>query len=249
MTIAATVGLGVIIMTSLRLMATQPFDIGVSLPPQTIRASDGSGVFALAQLVLAVLAVLVATNEYSSGQIRSTFSAVPARTPTLIAKVLTVALTSGVAIFIATYGAALASWIFISDLGQPGKPLPPGWELIDDRFTIDGLLTIAGITLATVLVMIFAFAVGMLTRNTAASIATVVIILLLMPILLNVMHWEWVSTLHQYMLDASQNGLLKLPKAVSSGDYRDFIQALWVTSLWAFGPTLFAGILLKVRDA
>ena len=40
----------------------------------------------LAQLAIGVLGVLVITGEYSTGQIRSTFAAVPRRLPVLWAK-------------------------------------------------------------------------------------------------------------------------------------------------------------------
>ena len=48
----------------------------------------------IAQLAIAVLGVLVITTEYSTGSIRSTFTAVPKRLPVLWAKLIDYALVS-----------------------------------------------------------------------------------------------------------------------------------------------------------
>jgi ABC-2 type transport system permease protein len=213
-----------------------PLPAGIAAPPMTtFQASDNAGIGVLAQLIICILAVLCATNEYSSGQIRATLTAAPGRVSTLMSKAAIIVLVSGVVTFVATYAAVLIGWPFISSFG------------VDDRFTWACLKIVLGMTLATVLVAVFALSVGFIVRNTAAGIGIVVAFLFVLSLLFSLVHVDWVQTMHTYMIDMCQVGLYA-PDAVSAG-YFDFLKSLWVTGLWAVVPLVGAGVLLKARDA
>jgi ABC-2 type transport system permease protein len=130
--------------------------------PSIVLAGTG-----MAQLAVAVLGVLVITGEYSTGMIRSTLTAVPKRLPALWAKaiVLTVvtALTAAVAVAVswAVTLHTLRSHDAAIDLGSSET----------QRILVGGVLYLVAIGL-------LAFAIGALLRHSAAALATVLGLLL-----------------------------------------------------------------------
>jgi len=232
-TVAATFGLGAIIMSSKRL---QILDTTSGTAYASGAAADLGQIL---QLILGVLAVLFITNEYSSGQIRSSLTAVPKRWPVLVAKTVIISVVGFITSFVAYYGAILVGWLMVK-----GTKLPLGWKLIDDRFTGATAKTIALMSLSTVFVLIFALAAGALLRNTAAGISTLVGVLFLLPVLLNALQWDWVLTAQHYLLSFAQIGIYSTASPPLS-----FVTSLWVSAVWAFAPLVVALFLLQARDA
>ena len=263
-TFAVTAGFGAMIMFSMRTVATNSQIIAhtgpTQIPAMALSSSTALVTYSFAQIVLAVLAVMVATNEYSSGQIRSTLTAVPGRTSVLVAKAIVVGVVTYVASFVVYYATVLLNWFFIADLGTSSHKLPAGWSITDDRFTMDGLKMIAGLALATMLVALFALAMGMLVRNTALAIVIVVVVLLILSNVLGfaASAWSWAANVLPYLLDQCQTGLFPAMataiNGLSGGTSSvlapfDFVKSLWVTGLWAVVPLIGAGVALKTRDA
>ena len=245
-TIVVSVGLGAVVMLSMRTLMLNA-NLDVQMSPRTIyataaAASSSSGTSDLLEIILGVLAVLFITNEYSSGQIRSTLTAVPKRWPMLAAKALIIAVVGYVVSFIAHYGAIIAGWPVVA--GIDTSTLPSGWGLVDDRFTVGTLKTMALMSLSTVFVLIFALAVGALVRNTAAGISVLVIVLLILPMIVQFLPWDWSQSMLHYLLSASQMGVYNPDASTLS-----FASALWVTAAWAVVPLVAAGVLLRTRDA
>jgi ABC-2 type transport system permease protein len=84
----------------------------------TFSATDVSlGGWHIAELAIGVLGVLVITGEYSTGQIRSTFAAVPRRLPVLWAKTLVYAAVTLVLMLVASLAAFF-------DLTADPRPAP-----------------------------------------------------------------------------------------------------------------------------
>ena len=239
-TVLVTVGVGALLGASLGLLADSPgIDVGQVSGELTFRATDAAASGVFGQLVLSILAVLFVTGEYSSGQIRSTFTAVPGRISVLVAKTCIIAVVSGVVTLFASYGAVVAGWTL----------MPAG--AIDDRFTLEGLRLIGGMALATALIALFALAVAFLVRSTAGGVGIVVAVLFILPMVLSLLSWDWVPRLHRYLLDMSQAGLYQPPSAsmLTVGGGLDFLTALGVTAAWAFVPLGLAAVLLRRRDA
>jgi len=247
-TAVITIGLGVLTAYTRRMLATSPDLVGTDkIPPMAMRASDAvtspSAIY-LAQLIICVLAVLAITNDYSSGQIRSTLSAVPTRTPVLVAKALIIGVVAFVVTFVAWAVAMFAAWPVLAGFANGRLALPPGWSVTDDRFTTTTWQTIAGMALASLLMAVFALAVGALLRNTAAGIAVVFIVVMLLPGLIGALPWKPAETVSTYMLTSCLQGLY-----ATAGAAFGFVKSLWTSILWALVPAVAAGILLKKRDA
>src|SRR6478609_7323727 len=91
-----------------------------SLAPVTV-ASTQMG-YTLGMAVVMVMATLAVTTEYSVGTIRTTFMAVPRRTPALLAKASVVAVLAAVIGLISAFGAWGVSLLILpaSDLSLVG---------------------------------------------------------------------------------------------------------------------------------
>ncbi|GAA0242267.1 ABC transporter permease [Cryptosporangium japonicum] len=117
-----------------------------------------------ARFAVAVLGVLVATSEYSSGLMRWTFAAVPARWPVLVAKAVVV---GGVTALVALVTVPVAVFA-----GGPG-PVSPGDA---------GVLTALGGAVGQLVgIAVFALGTGALVRNAAAGIGIVIGAVAILP--------------------------------------------------------------------
>jgi ABC-2 type transport system permease protein len=106
--ILLSIGLAVLMAATLNSMGSEP------LPNDAQVVQVSSFPVALGQLIVAVLGVLgvlVISGEYSTGMIRSTFSAVPRRLPVLWAK--------GAVLFVSTFVAGLVATTSAYLVGSP----------------------------------------------------------------------------------------------------------------------------------
>jgi ABC-2 type transport system permease protein len=140
---------------------------------ETVDALGGSlsGV-GIAELIAAALGVLVVTGEYSSGMIRSTFTAVPRRWLVVVAKALVVA----TAVFAAAVAATLLAFTVAQQLlASDGKPI---------SFSGPGVLrALVGAALYLAVVAVLGAGFGWLLRSTAGALMTLFAILYLLPVL------------------------------------------------------------------
>jgi ABC-type transport system involved in multi-copper enzyme maturation permease subunit len=132
--------------------------------------NTGLGGYHFAQLAIGVLGVLVLTGEYSTGQIRSTFMAVPKRLPVLWAKAGTFAVVTFVLMLVSGLVAFLASQGILSQhhvqttLGH--GPALRAW---------------VGSALYLAVLGVLALGLGALVRNTAGGIALFAGLLFVVP--------------------------------------------------------------------
>jgi ABC-2 type transport system permease protein len=191
--------------------------------------------FDLGQLALAVLGVIVITSEYSSGAIRSSLLAVPGRVSMLVAKAVVfgvlVLITSAITVFAVFF---IATTIyhpdFVVTLGQPGVL----------RATLGGILYLTVLGL-------FAMAIGGLIRHTAGAIATVIGLILVVPIIVGLIPGTIAAHVDAYL--PTQAGHLIGQTAQQSGDLLSPWQGFGVFCLWTAVLLVGAGWLLKQRDA
>lgn len=114
----------------------------------------------LAEMLVAGVAVLAAAGEFSAGTARSTFTAVPRRTPVLAGKLL----AHGGALLAVLAAAAVAGGTAAA-LGAPeatGSPLDP---LV--------LRAVGGTALTLLAVVVLGVSAGLLTRSPAGGLAAV----------------------------------------------------------------------------
>lgn len=162
---------------------------------QPITASLAGTFFA--QLAVGVLGVLVVTGEYSTGSIRSSLVAVPRRLPVLwgklvvfVGSVLGLGAVAAVAAFLG--GQAL--------LGSHGVDLSAPHAL---RALVGVPLYLAGIGALAV-------GLGFLLRSTAASIAVLFGLLLVVPIVLNFLPSSWRENVRPYLPGEAGSRLFQL---------------------------------------
>jgi len=123
-------------------------------------------------LVAGVLGVFSITNEYSSGLIRSTFTAVPRRLPVLAAKTIVLALVGAWASVVSIAVSYIAGWLLLRH--TPIDLSPVAGE--------NGRILL-GVVLYVVTVTVFGLMVGALIRSTAAAMAVVVAVAFILPLL------------------------------------------------------------------
>ena len=198
----------------------------------------------LGQTTIAVLAVLLVSNEYSSGMIRLSLAAVPRRLEMLAAKagVLTAAVVAAGAIGV------LAS-LLAGQMLLPGNGFTARHGFIPTTLAHGPMLRAAfGSVLYLVLVALFCLGVAVAVRDSGSAITITLGVLFVLPILGNVLlssHWQRRFDRYSPMdaglaIQATRN-LSKLP----IGPW----QGLGVLALWTAAAVLAGWLVLKHRDA
>ncbi|WP_066465247.1 ABC transporter permease [Sanguibacter suarezii] len=186
-----------------------------------------------AQLVYVVLGVIGIGSEYSTGMIRSTLSAAPARVPALLAKTVVLGVASFVVSFIsvllafALVQAILSSTTLGARLGDP--------EVL--RMLVGAALYLSFLTM-------FSLAVGAIVRNTAAGISIIVGLLLILPTFLPLIPWNPLKELVKYLPSVGDSAFAPPDMGVHS-TWTGFA----ILVAWTVGATVVAAILIKRRDA
>jgi ABC-type transport system involved in multi-copper enzyme maturation permease subunit len=142
----------------------------------------------LAQLAIGVLGVLVITAEYSTGMIRSTFSAVPKRLPILWGK----AMVFGTVVFVVSLPAVFIVF-FIGQAILSGQHINiaishPG--VVRALFGAPLFLTVMGL---------FGLGLGAIVRNTAGGIAALAGIVFVLPPLLGILPASFTNSVDPYL--------------------------------------------------
>jgi hypothetical protein len=124
----------------------------------------------LGQLLIGVVGVLIVTGEYATGMIRATLTAVPRRLPVLAAKLTLLAAL----LFSTTLVASFAAWFAGSGIMAAHWPAS-----LSDPGVLRAVIGQAVVLTETALL---GAALGFLLRNTAAAIATLFGIVLVLPV-------------------------------------------------------------------
>ncbi|MDQ0892560.1 ABC transporter permease subunit [Agromyces ramosus] len=188
------------------------------------------------QLVVAVLGVLVITGEYSTGMIRSTLAAVPTRLPALAAKAMVLFAVTFVMATISAVGAFFVASAVFADS-----------DITASLLDADVILPILGSALYLGLVALFALGVGTMLRSSAGGIATVVGVLLVLPLVLQMIPAEWVADVLPYVLSTAGVGMFSDTSAAA--DAPSFWENLLIVLAWVGASIAGATVLLKRRDA
>ena len=146
----------------------QPGDLGML----SYNMTQACGFFG--QLIFVILSILIITNEYSSGMIRSTFTTAPRRGRVLIAKI---AVTVILCLIVFSVSLA-AGW----PLGHLIQQHSVGTDLSLTSET--SLRILGGFMLEMALIAIFCFGLGAIIRSTAGSIGAAIGTILVLPIAL-----------------------------------------------------------------
>jgi len=196
------------------------------------------------QAVVAILAVLLISNEYSSGMIRVTLAAMPGREAVLAAKAILLAALVLVAGAVAASGSVLAGHLILPGHGfTAARGFHPVW--LDYG---PALRATCGSVLYLALIALMSLGVAVLVRDSAVSIGVALALLYLFPIVLAFVgneHWQhrlerWTPTIAgQAIMDTT--GLRSLAITPWAG--------LGVLALWAAAALLAGGLSFRLRDA
>lgn len=224
-----------------------------STPPGAELAANDQQVLALqvstlsigfSQLVASVLGVLVISGEYGTGMIRSTLTAVPRRTPALIAK----AVVFGVVTFVvALVGIAVTALVT--------SPMLPGVGIEPDLGDAHYLLALGGGALYLALIGVMSLALGAIIRNSAGGIAASLGLLLVLPTVLQIFaaitNASWAVNLGAFLPSSAGE---KLYSYAAEGNVTEGLVSLsslqggLVLTAWTVVLMVVAGVLIKRRD-
>ncbi len=205
----------------------------------TIRADPvgfilGAGI-GLGQLTICVLGVLLITTEYSTGVIKASLLAVPKRLPMLVAKILVFAGLMVVIAELVSFGSFFAGSALLHSLAPVS---------IGDQ---DVVRAVVGAGLYLTVLGLFALAIGALIRHTAGAIATVIGVVLVLPILSSLLPGSWGAHIDAYLPEQAGSKIFgSRPEAVQLlSAWEGFgVFCLWTLVLLAVGAWL-----LRRRDA
>ncbi len=209
-------------------------DVSAASRTELIRATASGAAFGIlfSQLVIAALGVLSMTGEYSTGQIRSSLTAVPRRLHLLGAKATVLFLASfTVGVVSATGGAAVAAAIIASRGGSVGVAEP----------AVLASILWTGFYLA--MVAVFALGVGTIVRNTGGGIAAALATLLVLPIVFSVAPVQWMQDAATYLLSNAGTSLAQ------GGSGSETLPLLLAVVGWTAVPSVLGAVLLRRRDA
>ena len=198
----------------------------------------------LGQAVVAILAVLAISGEYSTGMIRTTMTAMPRRVTMLAAKSAVVTGLVLAAGTIAVLGSLLAGGLILPGHGFTPAHGYPALSLGDGLV----LRAAAGSVLYLALIALLSLGVATIIRDSGAAIGTVLGLLYLSPIFAAVVsspHWhndiERYAPMSAGLTIQATTGLRSLPISPWGG--------LGVLAAWAAAALLAGGLLLRLRDA
>lgn len=191
-------------------------------------------------LLAGVLGAISVTGEYTTGMIRSTLAAVPARGAVLAAKAIVVAALMFVSSLATFFAAALAVTPILD-----GRDIPLSWSEPGDT-----LLPILAASVSMAVFALIGVAFGFLIRSGAGAIAATVGLLFVLPIILNIFSmtgegWEWIQDVANHLpMSAASAAILEQDGAAVSASEGYLTLAAWVAALM-----LPAWAVVRTRDA
>jgi ABC-2 type transport system permease protein len=238
--LAATIVLTVAVSTAAAAATRCP--AGTSCPVDTTKLSL-TGV-QVGQAVVAILAVLGISSEYSTGMIRATLTAMPRRAAVLAAKAVVTTGPVLAAAALAVAGSLLAGRLILPGHGFTAAR---GFPLLS---WADGpvLRAAAGSVLYLALIALLSLGIATAVRDSAVAIGLVLALLYLFPIVASLAanpHWqrhlEQIGPMTAGLDIEATTGLRGLPLSPWAG--------LGVLAAWAAAALLAGGLLLRLRDA
>jgi ABC-2 type transport system permease protein len=235
--VAATVGVGAAVDAASRCPAGEVCQVDTA--KLTFTGID------LGQAVVAILAVLAFSNEYSNGMIRVTLAAMPRRGLVLAAKAALVTGLVLVAGAVGVLGSLLAGRLMLPGHGYTVARGFTALSLSDGPM----LRAAAGSILYLGLIALLSLGVAALVREAAVAIGVVLALLYLFPIIVASVgadpHWqrhlEQIGPMQAGLYIQATTNLHALPLSPWAG--------LGVLALWSAGTLLLGALSLSLRDA
>ena len=201
----------------------------------------------LAQLAIGVLGVLIITSEYSSGMIRTTFTAVPQRGLVLAVKAVIFACVTLVVSVLTTFVTFFASQAI---LNRGTVTAAPPHHLVKYGVSLSSphaLRIVIGAALYMTVCALLGVALGALLRSTAAAITALAGLLFILPIMMNFLPVSWHrDAIAQWL--PSNAGMQIIEKVTQPLQFSPWV-GLAVFAGWVAVAFVAALVLLRRRDA
>jgi ABC-type transport system involved in multi-copper enzyme maturation permease subunit len=214
------------------------FSTSLMGPGAESAAADPTGTslagVSIAQLILGVLGALLITNEYSTGMIRASLTAVPTRLPVLWAKVIVFGTVSFLVMLVAVLISFLGGQALYDGAGGPSSLGDPG--------VFRALVASAFFPAA---IAIMGMALGALLRQTAAAIGVLFGLLFLAPIIFSLLA-QWIGDLSAYLPSSAGQSM---GAVVSQPGMLSPLMGFVVTLGWMAALLVGAAYVLIRRDA
>ena len=197
----------------------------------------------LGQAVVAVLAVLTISEEYATGMILLTLTAMPRRLVLLAAKAANLAGLNLAAGILAVAGCLIAGRLMLPGAGFDAAH---GYPLVSITHGAT-LRAAAGSVLYLVLIALMALGIATAIRDTAVSIGAMLALLDLPPLLAQLLseplrrHIQQIAPMTAGLAIQATTNLRSQPIAPWTG--------LGVLAAWAIASLVIGGTLLRLRDA
>jgi ABC-2 type transport system permease protein len=203
-----------------------------------------NGGWYLAQLAVAVLAILTITGEYTTGQIRSSITAVPRRSPILAAKSIILFAAVAAVTTVALGFAWLASLPFLNRMNM-------SIDLADP----DALRVLLGTPLYLGTIALFSFAIGALFRHSAGALAVVLGLLLVVENVFSALPFRFFEVVSPFLPSTAGGRILmdaetlESMNEVAKGAELTAWQGYGVLVAWTVLLLAAATVLMRRRDA
>lgn len=187
------------------------------------------------QLFVVLLAVLVVANEFSTGQVRATYTAVPKRLPILAARAAVAAVAVAVISVVSSIGAWAASSVVLSTVGVHTS-------LVDPQV----LETVGANTAYLMLLAVFGVGLATIVKNAAAALSAAFGVLFVLPIAAALVLTTTsidMSTLMLSYADTIMSNLLSGSEA-----WGELPRDLGTIAAWIGVPFLIAAGITRHRD-
>lgn len=213
---------------------------GPALPEGTsfgeyIAMNSANGGLQLAMLLIGALGVLFIGSEYATGAIRTTMTAVPRRTPVLVAKAVVL---SAVGLLFGLLS-ALAAHLLV-------QPILSAEDLGYDLRQEAVLLNILAVGLFHMVTAWIGYGLGALLRSTTWGVVVLVVLLFVLEIVLFVLSFEWLEDVRPWSPASAGGELVTMYQ--SPDPALDHVESGLVYGAWGLLFVL-AGILLTRRRA
>ncbi len=196
------------------------------------------------QAVVAILAVLTISNEYSTGMIAVTLAAIPRRLAVLASKASILAALVLAAGAVAVLGSLLVGWLILPGHGFTAARGLAALSLASGPT----LRAVVGSVLYLALIALLSLGVATMVRESAAAIGVVLGLLYVFPIVTAfIQNAVWKRRIERYsptnagLAIQATTGLRHLPIGPWEG--------LGILALWSLAALLAGAVLLRLRDA
>lgn len=189
----------------------------------------------LVVLLLGALAVLFIGSEYSTGAVRTTMTAVPRRTPVMLAK----AVVLSVVAFLFGVLSALLCHLLV-------QPLLAGGDLGYDVWQEAVLLNVLAVGVFYMITSWLGFGLGALLKSTTWGIVVLVVVLMVLEIVLFALSFEWLEDVKPYSPAAAGTQLTSVYQP--SDAVLNHVESGLVYGAWGL-VLVAAGILVTRRRA